>query len=74
MTEISKLPYDDSFMAPKCEGVPTVYYHGQPVRMERKCKFAARYVLDGRKLCRLHAGDEAIGILLQRAEATQGSK
>lgn len=50
---------------PQCEAVRTHAYHNDTSDTDKSCKNRAKYVVDGKHLCRAHAGPAALQVLLR---------
>ncbi len=53
---------------PQCEAIRQTNYANDTPERDRQCKWGARYFLNGRYLCKKHAGPEALKILTKETE------
>ena len=52
---------------PQCEGTRVNRYLSDQGRPPGRCKHSSSYVIQGRALCKWHAGDFALQLLLQHS-------
>ena len=50
---------------PRCEAIRGTKYANDHTNSDRQCKWSAYFDIGGKKLCRKHAGQEALRILLK---------
>jgi len=55
---------------PQCEAIRATPYANDTPDRDRRCKWSARYRIDGRLLCSKHAGPAALEILLKMEDQT----
>lgn len=53
---------------PRCEAQRQTNYANDHLSSDRQCKWSARYNINGRLLCKKHAGPEALKILTEMSK------
>ena len=53
---------------PQCEAIRVTDYANDADKTDRQCKWASRYIINGRYLCSKHAGPVALEILLNQSQ------